>query len=716
MTRYISFISLSLVTLGLITATVVEKYSGTPTALSCCYHSPWMIALWVICAVTGLVTVIAQRSAMTVAVLSLHLSLIVILAGAAVTHYCGEHGSVTLHEGKSVSTFTLSDSSATRSLPFSLSLIGCGVEYYPGTHSPRDYYTTVEITDSLGSASRHRISMNRTLDIHGYRFCQSGLAGDSSTLSVNHDPWGIGITFAGYGLLFAAMAAALIERNGRFRLNLRRLMAAGLMAWFTASPAGATDSMPETLQRPLAKTFGTLYISHNGRIQPVQTFARDFCMTVSGKDNYKGLSPEQVLTGWIFYYDSWKHEPMIRLKSRRAREAMDGRTYVSLTDLYTGGIYRLQHLIETHSDDRDLLADDNRVTLITTVCTGNALTTLPVTDPSDSTLTWYSWADRLPSHADSEATQSFASTLSSIYYDINHGQFRHANDELKHLRRLQESMAGNTLPSATAINAERLYNNSFYPLLSAVLTLILGLISLIAYLYEYPYVRRLTAPATWAVFAYTTYIIILRWIVGGHIPLVTGYETMLALAWIALGLSLWCGRRVAVMAPLGIIVAGASLLVAMMGSSNPAMSTLMPVLASRLLSLHVMLVMTSYALFGIIALAAAIGLLSRPRRERMSIVCITLLVPALFLLGAGIFTGAIWANQSWGRYWGWDPKETWALVTFFIYAMPLHSSSLSFFRSHKILLRYLLVAFLSVLMTYLGVNYLLSGLHSYGVA
>ena len=209
---------------------------------------------------------------------------------------------------------------------------------------------------------------------------------------------------------------------------------------------------------------------------------------------------------------------------------------------------------------------------------------------------------------------------------------------------------------------------------------------MIAYLYEYPFVRRLTAPATWAVFAYTTYIIILRWIVGGHIPLATGYETMLALAWIALGLSLWCGRRVAVMAPLGIIVAGASLLVAMMGSRNPAMSTLMPVLASRLLSLHVMLVMTSYALFGIIALAAAIGLLSRPRRERMSVVCITLLVPALFLLGAGI------------------------------YAMPLHSSSLSFFHSHKILLRYLLVAFMSVLMTYLGVNYLLSGLHSYGVA
>ena len=715
MTRYISFITLALVTLGLITATIVEKYLSTQTALSCCYHSPCMIALWVICAVTGLTTVIARRWAMTVAVLSLHLSLIIILAGAAVTHYCGKQGIMRLCYGKTVSSFTLSDGSDI-SLPFSLLLIDCGTEYYPGTHSPRDYYTTVEVTDTHGSDTRHRISMNRTLDIRGYRFCQSGLAGDSSILSVNHDPWGTGITYAGYGLLFIAMTAALLERNGRFRRNLRRLIAAGAMILCAANQAGATDSKPETLQRPLAKTFGTLYISYNGRIQPVQTFARDFCMTVCGKDNYKGLSPEQVLTGWIFYYDSWKHEPMIKLKSRRAREAMDGRSYVSLTDLYTGGSYRLQSVIETHCDDRDLLADDSRVALLTTVCTGSALSTLPVINPSDSSLTWYSWADRMPASTVTETTQSYAGALSQIYYDINHGQFRHANSELQQLRKLQESVAGDTLPSATALKAERLYNTTFYPLLSAVLTLLSGLFSLVVYLYGYQRCRPATTAAAWAVFVYTTYIIVLRWIVSGHIPLATGYETMLALAWIALALSLWCGRRVAVIEPLGIIIAGASLLVAMMGSRNPAMSTLMPVLASRLLSLHVMLVMTSYALFGIIALAASLGLMSAPRRKRMSTVCVTLLVPALFLLGAGIFSGAIWANQSWGRYWGWDPKETWALVTFFIYAMPLHGCSLSFFNNNKVLLRYLLIAFLSVLMTYLGVNYLLSGLHSYGAA
>ena len=712
----VSFLTLIIITLALISATVVEKVGGSEAAALYCYHSPWMIALRTICAATALISVMTMRRAMTAGVLSLHLSLLLILAGAAVTHFTGEHGHITLHPHTPVSSFSLSDGSH-RSLPFSLTLTDCGIEYYPGTRSPRDYYSVVATTDAGATATTsHRISMNRTLDLHGYRFCQSGLGGDSSTLSVNHDPWGIGITFAGYGLLFLSMTVALFERNGRFRRNLRRLATGPLMLLcLVALPANATETTPTTLQRPLAKTFGTLYISDNGRIEPLQTFARDFCMTVCGKDSYKGLTPEQVLAGWIFYYDKWKHEPMIRLKSRRAREAMDGHTHVSLAQLYSGGQYRLQHIIDSTPDDRDLTADDNRVALITTVCTGSALTTLPVRE-TDGTVTWYSWADRLPPHLDTDTALVVGSTISDIYNDINHGRFRKADSELRGLRAMQRAMAAGSLPSDTAIAAERLYNITFYPLLSAILTLISGIIALVMYLYDSRRLRRLITLAAWTAFAYTTYIIILRWIAGGHIPLATGYETMLALAWIALVLSLWCGRRIPVMWPLGIIVAGAALLVAMMGSKNPAMGTLMPVLVSRLLSLHVMLVMTSYALFGIIALAAAIGLASVPRRQRMSVVCVTLLIPALFLLGAGIFTGAIWANQSWGRYWGWDPKETWALITFFIYALPLHSMSLRWFRSPRTILLYLLLAFLSVLMTYLGVNYLMTGLHSYGVS
>lgn len=715
MTSRISFIALILITLGLMSATVVEKYLGSEVAARFCYHSPWMIALWFVAATTALATVIARRKAMTVAVLWLHLSFILILAGAAVTHFTGEQGHITLNPDEPTSSFTLDDGS-TRQLPLSLTLRAYGTEYYPGTLSACDYYSSIDISDG-NTTHTHRISMNHPLDFGGYSFCQSGIGADISTLSVNHDPWGIGITFAGYGLLFLSMTVELCERRGRFRRNLRRLMAtSALMVLFvTSAMASSGPDMPETLQRPLAKTFGELYISDGERVQPLQTFAYNLLANVYGKDRYKGLTPEQFVTGWIFYYDTWKHEPVIRLKSRLARNAMGGDEYVSLAQLYAGGEYRLEKLLRDNPDDRNLAADDNRVALLTTLCTGSALRTIPLKGPT-GTIAWYSWADRLPATCAPDEAEDVTNTLSQIYYDVNHGQFCHANEQLKHFITLQQSLAGETLPSAEAIRAERLYNTTFYPLLSAVFTLITGILSLLVYLYDRHRALPAVKTAVWIAFAYTTYIIILRWIAGGHIPLATGYETMLALAWIALALSHWCGQRVAVMLPLGVIVAGAALLVAMMGSKNPAMGALMPVLASRLLSLHVMLVMTSYSLFGIMALGAGIGLASPSRRERMALVCDTLLTPALFLLGAGIFTGAIWANQSWGRYWGWDPKETWALITFIIYALPLHGGIFRQFGRQKYMLAYLLIAFLSVLMTYLGVNYLLSGLHSYGTA
>lgn len=714
MQRYFSFIALGFIVLGLIAATVIEKLIDREAAVEAFYLSHWMIALWTVTAASGLATVIARRRGLTVASFCLHISLILILAGAAVTHFFGQQGHITLQPFTPTTSFTLSDGSTTP-LPFSLKLKEYGSDYHPGTVSARDYYSLIEVTDGE-KVLTERVSMNRALDLHGYRFCQSALGADYSTLTVNHDPYGIGISFGAYGLLFVSMAMILIHPGGQFRRLLRRLLTTAIML-LAIPQAGADehdDSSPEVLQRPLAKNFGRLYIYTGGRIQPMQTFARDFCLKVYGKDSYQDFTPEQVLTGWLFYYDDWKRLPFIRLKSRRAREAMGGRSYVSLSELYAGGEYKIDKLLNADpSPDRDLIADDEKVSLVTSVCTGNAFKIFPI--PGDNGATsWHSWVERLPAHTDIGIQEEISSTISSIYKDINHGQFRAANHTITNLRNRQEQMAAGSLPSPAAISAERLYNNTFYPLLSAITTLLAGIAALVIYLYGLRHLRPAALAVAWVSFLYASYLIILRWIIGGHIPLATGYETMLAMAWISLALSLWTSRRIAIILPLGMIVAGAALLVSMMGSRNPSVGPLIPVLASRLLSLHVMLVMTSYSLFAIIALIGAIGLSSRQRRERMTLIAETLLYPSLFLLGAGIFVGAIWANQSWGRYWGWDPKETWALITFFIYALPMHRGTFSWFRSPRNTLLYLLIAFSSVLMTYLGVNYLLTGLHSYG--
>ena len=156
-----------------------------------------------------------------------------------------------------------------------------------------------------------------------------------------------------------------------------------------------------------------------------------------------------------------------------------------------------------------------------------------------------------------------------------------------------------------------------------------------------------------------------------------------------------------------------------MGEANPRITQLMPVLQSPLLSIHVMVIMVSYVLFAFMMLNGVAALIisarggSGERIGYLQTVSNIMLYPAVFLLAAGIFIGAVWANVSWGRYWGWDPKEVWALITMLIYSLGIHQGSLKWFRNPKHFHIFCILAFLSVLVTYFGVNFLLGGLHSY---
>ncbi|MDR3328367.1 MAG: cytochrome c biogenesis protein CcsA [Prevotellaceae bacterium] len=138
-----------------------------------------------------------------------------------------------------------------------------------------------------------------------------------------------------------------------------------------------------------------------------------------------------------------------------------------------------------------------------------------------------------------------------------------------------------------------------------------------------------------------------------------------------------------------------------------------PVLRSPLLAAHVSIIMVAYLLLLTIMILSIVGLASTKRREKIKKVSSYMLYPAIFLLTAGIFIGAVWANISWGRYWGWDAKETWALITLLVYALPFHSRSLPFFRDTKKFHIYNLTAFITILMTFFGVSFFLGGIHSY---
>ena len=216
---------------------------------------------------------------------------------------------------------------------------------------------------------------------------------------------------------------------------------------------------------------------------------------------------------------------------------------------------------------------------------------------------------------------------------------------------------------------------------------------------------------------------ILRWIIIGRIPLSNGHETMLFMALFTLLLGTLLQYRIRYAQPFAFLISGFTLLVSHLGQMSPQITSLMPVLNSPLLSVHVSIIMIAYSLFAFCMLSGIFGLVlmcikTRDYRLNQSILQLTILsramlYPAVFMLAGGIFLGAVWANISWGNYWSWDPKEVWALITLLVYSLPLHNRSLSSmckpFRYHL----YMVLAFFTVLMTFFGVNFLLGGMHSY---
>lgn len=303
--------------------------------------------------------------------------------------------------------------------------------------------------------------------------------------------------------------------------------------------------------------------------------------------------------------------------------------------------------------------------------------------------------------------------------------FEETEELVDKIIRFQENEAGKSLPSNLKFKAERIYNSFANLKLLAMFCLTVGLFGYIFQIYNIIKsknnhgINRCLYFLLFPTLAYVAGIIALRWIISGHIPVSNGFETMLIMSVVSISFSIVFRKRMKNSVSVGFMISGLALLVAMMGDSNPAITPLMPVLSSPLLSIHVMSIMISYSLFAIMMLnGISAEILHRSGNRSSDIGSLEnssriILYPAVFLLVFGIFIGAIWANVSWGRYWGWDPKEVWALITMLIYSASLHTESIRCFRNPMFFHRFCILAFISVLITYFGVNFILGGMHSY---
>lgn len=723
--KYVSFGLLGITILMMIAATILEKMYGSSIAYEYIYTAPYALVLWGLTAISGVSYLVITRTWKQVATFALHLAFILILGGALITHLCGIQGRLHLRVGEKSGTFMLSDG-GWKEFPFEVELKDFDLEYYTGTSAPMDYVSRIVIHDG-DSASEAAVSMNNIHKYRNYRFYQSGFDrdGQGATLAVAYDPWGIGVTYSGYLLLALSMAGFFFQKGSRFRTLLRHpslkksLMVVILAGTFSGT-AFAEEKAPRTLSREAAEAFGDLYVCHNDRICPLQTLAKDFTAKIYGKTSYKGLMAEQVLAGWFFFYDYWKEEPMIKIKGADAKALLgiDGK-YAKLTDFADHKGYKLEEALRNEDGDniKNLYSANEKFNLISMLCTGSLLKIYPYSSDG-STPVWYSLADRLPGDMSYEEWAFVTGSMNYVAEKVAMRDDAQIITLLEKIRDCQIKNAGDVLPSETMFKAEKAYNSFNLNKPLAMFCMTLGILAFLVFCLSERRLKCLRVVlllVSFFVFAYLTFHIALRWYISGHVPLSNGFETMQFMAWSCLMLSFCLHRKFLFAQPFGLLICGFALLVSMMGESNPRITQLMPVLQSPLLSIHVMVIMISYTLFAFMMLNGVAALLSRDeaKAEYLKTISNIMLYPALFLLTAGIFIGAVWANISWGRYWGWDPKEVWALITMLIYASAIHHGSIKWFRKTRNFHIFCILAFLSVLITYFGVNFILGGLHSY---
>lgn len=740
-----AFSLLGILLLILTIATILEKIYGTDFVNEYIYSSVPFVILWGVTAITSLLYIIKSKLHRQPVIFLLHLSLLFILAGAFTTWIYGEQGTMRVRQGEQQTSFTDSKG-ISHQLPFSITLNQFEIIYYKGTLAPMDFISHISVADKdCHRQIQGKVSMNHIFSYQHYRFYQSGYSEDNegSVFSVSHDPYGIGITYAGYTLLLLSTVFFFFSPQSRFRQLLkspllhRSLTVILLLFAFSLNSnfLKANSTSPKVLPREVAEHFGDLYILYNNRICPLQTFARDFTVKLYGSSSYKGLTPEEVLTGWLFYYDSWKNEPIIRIKSNEARKLLEIEgNYARLKDyISTINEYKLEKMMnhirsgEQVTDKRGIEEVDEKFNIINLVCTGAMMKIFPCRNIAGKTLEWYSQSDQLPQDMDNDKWVFIRKSMSYVNEMIVMKKYNDACLLLEKIKKYQQKECDGLLPADNKFKAEKIYNQFDYSKSVAMACICIGLICFIYYCHCMASQKRTSRKAIiilnillWIVFTYLSAAICLRGYVSNHLPLSNGFETMQFMAWCTLLLTFLLQRKFAMLLPFGFLLCGLTLMVSMLGESNPQITQLMPVLQSPLLSIHVVVIMIAYSLLAFIMLNGVTAVIlhqsqkeCKEQIERLQIISQIILYPAIFLLAIGIFIGAVWANVSWGRYWGWDPKEVWALITMLVYALALHPRSLPWFHRTMFFHVFCITAFITVLITYFGVNFLLGGMHSY---
>jgi cytochrome c-type biogenesis protein CcsB len=648
--------------------------------------------------------------------------------------------------------FEITYGSKVDGLPFSLKLNDFILERYPGSDSPSGYKSDVILLDSANSITEpFVIYMNNILSYKGYRFYQSSFDEDEkgTILSVNHDRAGMTVTYTGYFLLFLFIVLSLLNRNSRFH-NIQAgswssALRKGIPVLFflmILSGSGTANGQRFIPGKEASDRFGKVLIQdQKGRTKPLFTLSDDIARKVTRENRYEGYSSMQFFLGIFLDFEHWKDVPLIKVTSRDIQKKLGiSDNYASFTNLVNlnGGVYKLSEDVkrayskspgERSKLDKEVMKVDERVNIVYMIYRGDFMRIFPL---KDGTYNWGPPDEALKAAVSREDSVYLHNMVSLLAEALRSDNTRITDQIAGSVRDYQTRFSEYPLPSRSRIGAEILYYRlgiferlfPFYTTAGLIMIITL-IIMVIRGAREKSLLVMIISRLLFAGFLFHTFGLCLRWYISGHSPMSNGYESMIFISWVTLLAGFIFSRRSVFALSATAILSGMTLMVAHMSFMDPEITNLVPVLKSYWLTLHVSVITGSY---GFLGLGAILGLMTiillilsnNKNRERISITIDELtvinfktLTLGLYFLTIGTFLGAVWANESWGRYWGWDPKETWSLITIIVYTLVTHSRMIPGMRDLFTFNLLSLFAFSSVLMTYFGVNYYLSGLHSY---
>ncbi|MCX6223791.1 MAG: cytochrome c biogenesis protein CcsA [Bacteroidia bacterium] len=606
--------------------------------------------------------------------------------------------------------FTVGFGSKPMELPFTLTLNDFQLDKYPGSMSPSSFASEVTLNDPSDNLKKpYRIFMNNILKHKGYRFFQSSYDNDEqgTVLSVSNDALGTGVTYTGYFLMFAFIILSLFAPGSRFKKLLREsrksAAMAGLLLLMLLLPGfrASAQNFPNPPNAAEAKAFGKIWVQGSeGRMKPVNTLSSEMLRKMFGKNKIAGMTPEQFWLSLLTHPEEWAGMKIFTVKNPEIANMFQiSGGKASYNDFFRQDKYMMGDLVnaamqkqpnQRNGSDKYVIKLDETLNVFYMGMNGQLLQIFP--DPRDQKAKW-SVPGRVPAGLSEMDSLMIAGVFDEYLKAVGIGNLGQAKILRDGITRYQKTYGSSLIPSPKRANLEVLYNKMLIFERLAIFYAMVGLMFLITQIWS------LFKPAKWhrksawifggllfIAWMFHTIGLGLRWYLSGHAPMSNGYESMIFVAW----------------------------------------GTLVPVLKSVWLTIHVAVIMTSYSFLGLGALIGLITMalyVSKTKRNNLSLnahikhltrLNKIVLIVGLYLITIGCFLGAIWANQSWGRYWGWDAKETWCLITILVYSFVGHMHNMKDFDNDFAFNFGSLLAFGSVLMTYFGVNYFLSNsMHSY---